>query len=737
MHREKRLGTSWRSQYAVLLTLCILSPLHAQQASRQHRPTIGVALEGGGAKGLAHVGVLKWFEENHIPVDYIAGTSMGGLIGGLYATGRSPSEIQDLVEKIDWKEVLSGAIPFRDLSFRRKEDLEAYPNSLEFGLRHGLTPPSGLNAGQSVRVLMDRYVLPYSATKNFDDLPIPFRCVAADLVTGKQKVFSEGSLASALRATMSIPVAFAPVRDQGTIYADGGLLDNLPSDIVRQMGADIVIGVHLKVGATDPGSIRSFFGVMNAATGIMIDANVVRGMEHADILLTVDVAGYTTLDFSQIQKIIPQGYASARDRANILDRFSLSNADWVVYLAQRESRKLNSVSAPQFIDVQGTSDQISADVRAALVSNIGQRIDTDRLENDLKLLIGQGRFHSLSYGLIERDGELGLLITAEEKYDSPPWIKPGFAIDGADPYNVQFALGARVTFLDVGGYRSEVRIDASFGSIYSIRGEYYHPFTPASRWFISPEAFAARVPINLYSGDRLIAEYGLRKAAGGVELGYLFDRFSELRFGYEAGYFSASPRIGSTNLPTGSSRTGATRLRYAMERRDNPVIPRRGVAVVANAQWFDADLGATNRFPSAEAVVSAFFPTSSAASLYVVAAGGSTFGYKQTGFPQFSLGAPTRLAAYGVNEFLVDQYFFSRVGYLHQIAALPPFLGTGIYVTGAYELAKPYGLPNAPRLPNDGVAGLVMQTIFGPILIGGAVGEGGHKKWFFELGRIF
>src|SRR5262249_36220185 len=154
------------------------------------RPKIGVALEGGGAKGLAHITVLQWLEDNHIPVDFIAGTSMGGLIAGFYATGYRPKEIENIIDQIDWGAVLSGAIPYRDLSFRRKEDLRAYPNSLELGLRDGLSLPSGLNSGQSVRVLFDRYMLPYSGLKSFDDLPIPFRCVATNLVSGKEKVFS-------------------------------------------------------------------------------------------------------------------------------------------------------------------------------------------------------------------------------------------------------------------------------------------------------------------------------------------------------------------------------------------------------------------------------------------------------------------------------------------------------------------------------------------------------------------
>src|SRR4051812_6020421 len=149
------------------------------------RPSIGVALQGGGAKGLAHIGVLQWFEDHHIPIDYIAGTSMGGLVGGLYATGHSPAEIQRIVTGIDWNAVLSGTTPYPDLAFRRKEDLRAFPNGLELGLRNGVALPGGLNSGQAVRLVIDRNVLPYSGGRSFDSLPIPFRCTATDLVSGK------------------------------------------------------------------------------------------------------------------------------------------------------------------------------------------------------------------------------------------------------------------------------------------------------------------------------------------------------------------------------------------------------------------------------------------------------------------------------------------------------------------------------------------------------------------------
>jgi NTE family protein len=186
------------------------------------RPKIGVALQGGGAKGMAHIGTLQWLEDHHIPIDYIAGTSMGGLVGGLYATGHSPAEIERIVKDIDWDTVLSGNTSYRDLAFRRKEDLRSFPNGLELGLKEGLQLPGGLISGQAVRLVIDRYVLPYSDGRSFDTLPVPFRCVATDLVSGKQVVFQNGSLANALRATMSIPGAFSPVKEDGKILADGG-----------------------------------------------------------------------------------------------------------------------------------------------------------------------------------------------------------------------------------------------------------------------------------------------------------------------------------------------------------------------------------------------------------------------------------------------------------------------------------------------------------------------------------
>jgi NTE family protein len=701
------------------------------------RPKIAVALQGGGAKGLAHIGVLQWFEEHHIPVDYVAGTSMGGLIGGLYATGHSPAEIKSIVTDIDWHQVLSGEVPYRDLAFRRKEDLRAFPNGLELGLKQGLQPPGGLVSGHQVRLLIDRYVLPYSDGRSFDKLPIPFRCVATDLVSGKSVVFADGSLANALRATMSIPGVFSPIRRDGQILADGGLLNNLPTDLAKQMGADIVIGVHLSTGPVAPANLSSLFQVAGGSSDVMIDANELRGMERADILITVNLPGYTTLDFSRVQQIIPKGYEAANERSRVLQRLRLSDEEWSQYLAQRESRLVKTTPTPQFVEVKGTSADVAKDIQKQFSPFVDKPIDKPVLEEELTRQVGLGRLSSLGYSLINRGDQQGLLISANEKDYAPPWIKPGFTVNGLDPDNVQFTFGARLTIADLGGYRSELRTDFSIGATYSIGTEYYHPLTTTSRWFIAPGVHASRSSVNLYASDTFLAEYKQNQFAGGLDLGYAFDRVSELRVGYETGYLKTSRWTGSPLLPSVSGRTGATRARYAMDRLDNPVIPRRGMALVANGGWIDANPGAKSGFPSAELTFAAFHPVSNPASLYFTASGGTTFSHQQTGLPLFSLGGPGRLAAYGLNQFLTDQYFYFRGGYLHRLGNARSFLGGSLFLDVHYEVAKPYGLPNAPTLPNDGVVGVITQTIFGPILVGGSIGDSGHRKWFFQLGRVF
>jgi NTE family protein len=719
-------------------TLAPANPLPAATKTPQrHRPTIGVALEGGGAMGLAHIGVLKWFEEHHIPVDYVAGTSMGGLVGGFYATGMTPEEMQKLIEGLDWREILGDRTPYEDLSYRRKEDQRAYPNSLIFGLRHGLSAPAGLIAGHQIGLLIGRVTLPYYGISSFDDMPVPFRCVATDLVSGQSHVFKDGPLAIALRSTMSIPGVFSPVREGKAVYVDGGLLDNLPTDVVRKMGAEIVIGVHLESAPVEANDIRSVFSVLNHSVSAVVTENEMRSLELADSIISVPLGEFTTVDYAKSEPIMQRGYEAAKTKARMLEAFALNDADWEAYLQARKAREHTELPIPQFVKVEGTSQRGAVDVARYLKGFPGKPIEPQRLDAALTRLTGVGRLDSASYWLTEQDGKAGLLVRVVEKNDAPPMFQMAFEVDGSQAGNVDFTMGTRFTFMDVAGYRSEWRTDLLLGNTYGVQTELYRPFSPESRWFFAPRADASDTTFQIYAKNDPLADYRIYRINIGGDLGYSFGRFSELRVGYEVGSLNTKLRLGTPEIPAVEGRVGQSHLHYLLDHTDDPVIPRRGFSAESNFRWFDQSPGAASSFPSLDLKLGYFQPLTRMVSFFAESEGGSTLGTTSTGIPQFFLGGPLRLSAYGNNEFQGNQYYLFRAGFVHDLLTLPPFLGRKVYAVGAYEIGKMYGVTADSNLPNDVAAGLLAETAVGPLFIGGSVGDSGHRKWFFQLGRVF
>jgi len=690
---------------------------------------------------LAHVGVITWLEEHHIPVNYVAGTSMGGLVGGVYATGRSAPELRQVVNSINWDEVMSGQTPFGDLSFRRKEDARDYPNRLEFGLRNGLQFPAGFNTGQQVSLILDQVSLPYSEIKSFDDLPIPFACVATDLVSGKPRVFRSGPLSVALRSTMSLPGIFTPVRQPGAIYADGGLLDNLPVQVAKNMGADIVLGIHLAEATLSPDANLSSFGVLGQSISVMISANELISMEKADILVSVPVQEWGALSFDDGDAIIKAGYDAAAAKSNVLMTLAVDDATWNQYLADRNSRRITTTPVPEFVAVEGVNGNLSRRVEQQMAGVVGKPIDYDMLESEIMRLRGMGRFATINYRLVEQNGQQGLMVNTEEHSFGPPMVLPLILVDGASLTNVTFNLGARITWLDVGGFRSEWRNDIILFSQYGLRSEYFHPFTPQTHWFVSPQAQIYSTPVYLYDNNQLVSTYRRAVGGGGIDLGYQFGITGELRVGYEGGWEKFDREIGPSQLPTFSGAYGNVKLQFKLDRLDDAVIPRQGQFLQTDFLWSNTNPLAVNQYPVAEIASLNYFKLNEPSSVFLNGYAGTTFNY-ETGIPQFSLGGSQRLVAYGTNELLMNKYFLFQLGYIRQLTSLPPLLGGGVYFLGLYEAAQVYGPPHtmvnkASGFPTDGAVGLVVKTIFGPVEAAYAYGDTGHHKFFFRIGRLF
>jgi NTE family protein len=709
------------------------------QPAPKTRPRIGVALEGGGALGLAHIGVLKWFEEHHIPVDYIAGTSMGGLMGGLYATGKSADDLKSIVQNADWPLLLAGGTPYRDLAFRRKEDARAVPNTIQIGLKNGPTLPPGLNNGEQVNLLIDRETLPYSEVLTFNDLPIPFRCVSTELVSGKPFIFQDGSLSDALRATISIPGVFAPVRRGDLIFVDGGLVNNLPTDVARNMGADVVIAIHLQISRTAAKEIQSAFSVLERSVELIIAETEIHGMAGADLIVRAHVEDFDSTDYEKAAALIQRGYDAAAEKALILNTYALSDPDWAEYQRHIQSRRRTTIGTPQFVRVEGVSPENDRNIQNFLHSFVGKPVSSPQLDEYLTRLTGLGRYDSVTYGMVRENGQDGLLVRVHQKTYAPPLLQPSFSLDGSEPDDVTFTLGSRFTFMDVAGERSEWRTDLQFGVTYGIATELYRPFLPLSRWFFAPSLNASQNTFLIYRKHDPLADYRQDQVTSGIDLGYSFNRFSEIRVGYSVGYYDAFLRLGTPEFAPTSGGVAALKVRYILDHTNEPVIPTKGYYIQSLFHFYNDYPGATENFPALQVTLNGFQPVSSEGSLFLTASGGTTFGFRHVGSPPpFFLGGPNQLSAYGLNELFGNQYFFARGGYLHKVFTLPTFVGKQVYFTGGGEFGKIYGDPNpVPRFSADIVGGFIGETALGPVFVGGSIGDSGHYKWFFQLGRIF
>jgi NTE family protein len=475
---------------------------------------------------------------------------------------------------------------------------------------------------------------------------------------------------------------------------------------------------------------------------VVTSVNEQRGMELADILIQVDVTKFTGTEFDRPGPFIEQGYKAAAESAAILMKYALNDQDWNAYLARREAKRIKTTPVPTFVNVTGAAPEQAAVIKKNLKSYAGQPIEPAKLENDLQVILGSGRYASMGYSVAENNGRYGLRVNAIEKEYAPPMVNPLFLVDGSQYNNVLFSVGARFTFLDVGKPGAEFRADILAGSTYQLSAEYARPIKTSS-WFLAPRMNLSSEPLNLYSQNTQLAGYRFTDLGGGMDVGYSFDRFSEFRVGYDFGWLSYDPTVGNPNLlPVVSGRQGISSMRYILDHLDNPVVPRSGYSAVTEFNFFDARPAAQDRFPSLQTHLQYFRPFGSVDSAYVTASGGTTFTFAKTGVPPFTLGGPVNLAAYGTNEIFTNQYMLFQLGYLREIGQLPAILGRNIYFRAFSELAKPYktqrtALNGFSSVPADVGVGFLVETLFGPAYIGGAFGDSGHRKIFFKLGRVF
>ncbi len=720
-----------KSVWGVLVVLSILLPAEVAGQTAE-RPTVGLALGGGSARGLAHVGFLAWLHENRIPVNYVAGTSMGGLVGGAYAAGMDPAELAEVLRGVDWDLMFLGEPPYRQLEFRRKQDRRQLPIKVEVGLKNGFRLPSGLDPGQQVGLLLSYISLPYTSDLNFDELPTPFRAVATDMDAAEVRALESGSLSQALLATMAIPGVFPPVRIDGALLADGGMLNNVPADVVRSMGADIVIAIDVGNRETD----ENFDALSQAsrAISVMMESATRAALQEADIVVRPDLEGFGSLDWRRSDALAERGYQAAAAISEQLLVYAVSEAEWTAFAATREAQTLQKTFTPTRLDVEGTTPALEAFIRRRLDGHLDQPLDPDALADDLTWVTGSGHFERLRYEASEKDDEDGLLVVVQEKINGPPFLRFGLDVSN-EALGLDVGFKSRLIVLDAGKPSAEVRADVAIGRTLGAAVEYYWPFA-RTRLFFAPRAVASREFRNVFRDNELVATVRDRVAAVGGDIGFTTSHSVELRVGYQIGDVETGIEIGDPQ-PEVSGTEELARLRFRLDLMDAPIIPERGVRAELAADYFFEAPDAEAAFGVVEASATVFQPLSTRDRIFLAGRGGTSFANDAPFLYQLTLGGPFRLSSFDRGRFQGQRFLYGSGGYLRSIARLPDFAGGPVYVIGFAEAGSAFDDLDVAEWHGSASGGVVMETLLGPLLVAAAFGDEDSSKFYFIFGDLF
>jgi NTE family protein len=565
----------------------------ASSESAATRPRIGLVLSGGGARGLAHVGVLKILEREGIPIDAIAGTSMGAIIGGLYASGMSAQQLEAVLLKLQWERVFAARVERPFLSQRRKEEDFETSSILELGLRDGeLRLPLGAISGRGLESLLRHYTLRVSQVNRFDALPIPFRAVATDMETGQAVVMADGDLALAMRSSMSVPGVFAPTERSGRILGDGGLVNNLPVDVARAMGVDVVIAVNIGTPLSPRDTLSSATGLTAQMLNILTEQNVQRSLaqlQPQDVLVLPALGKFTSSDFNETAAMIALGEQGALAALKRLQALALTPQAYAQWQLERPgfSRLQGNITRIAF---EGSTQTRPERLLPALETQAGQAFDLAKAERDTQRLAATGDYRRADFVLrpdVEDPTGNTLVFDLEDKPWGPHYLRIG--VDLSTNFSGDSAFNLKIShnrhWLDQHG--SEWRNRIQLGEVPRWSTELYRPLDwhllGSRDWFVAGWAMAERRKLHRFNSEvegQLLARYDRRTERLGLDLGQPWDRFGEVRLGWNLGIIRDTPELvsGASLLPTHrtTGRESGGHLRVVVDQLDDVNFPRRG-----------------------------------------------------------------------------------------------------------------------------------------------------------------
>ncbi len=742
------------------------APVCTPDGGRPGRPAIGLVLSGGGARGYAHLGVLKVLEANRIPVDCIAATSMGAVVGGLYATGMTAQEMQRRLSQVNLADIAFDVTERADLPQKKREDERLYIDSLTIGFdSKGFKAPVGLVQGNRLQALLANWTAAVPTNQPFDRLPIPFRAIATDLQTGQKVMLDHGSLPLAIRASMALPGLFSPAEIDGRALVDGGLVGNLPVDAARRMGADIVIAVDIGSPLRPLNALASPADVMQQMIGILIRQNVAEQRKQLtpnDILLQPDLGKQTFTDFQTANQAIAAGEAAAVAALPRLARYALSPEQYDAYRAAHRRPPLQPIRITS-IDIHTNGASVPKRVvRNALHVKPGDVYDPQAVSADLLSLTTSGNFENVTQQIVNEGDEHRLVIDAQEKYWGPNFLLFGLGMSSSstDEGGFRLHLGYRRPWLTPSGL--EFRADTTLGSdLQSAHVELRQPLSNKIGYYIAPYADYKRRFTNIYDSDTdiKITQYRFQTSRVGLDFGLPLARLGDFRIGLAYTHLSASPTynmplewflpdnvsLPGTLFPSAYGHQVSARARLVIDQLDDPTFPRKGYFVEARAErslskssdtLFESDAPFTDVYGKVM-VAQRFGRHSVNASIEA----GKSFGGTNFGNPLgYTLGGFQHLSAYAADQLSGNALLYGQVTYMNQLATFNASPIKALYVGASAEAGNvwtPGTRIGSGSLKQSYTFFTSLTTAFGPVYVGVALAPGGRRNIYFQLGRTY
>jgi len=554
--------------------------LAAAADSIEHkRPRIGLVLSGGGARGLAHVGVIQILEEMKIPIDYVAGTSMGAIVGAFYASGISPAEMEKMVVSMEWNEAFMDKPPPSELPFRRKKDAADFLINFDLGFRDGkFTIPKGLLQGQNLNLMLKSMLIHNEGIDDFDQLNIPFRAVATDIETGNPVILSKGDLVRAIRASMSIPAMFAPVEIDGKMLVDGGVANNLPVDVIRRMGADIVIAVDISTNLSKRDQLTTSIEITSQLTSIMVQRNTayqISTLRECDVLIQPNLGDITTGEFFRAGEAVIVGRKKAESMKETLARLSDEKA-FPAFLLTHRKKDLPPLDIDE-VKVANNTSLPTGIIDAHIDVKPGSKFSMPELRRTIDQIYGIDMFERVDFFMKKKDKSSGIVIEPLEKSWGPNYFRFGLGLEDNFKGTSSYALTAQFTKTAINSRGAEWRNEIRIGENPRFFTEFYQPIDYALRYFVAVGAQYSMRNINEYNtaGD-IIKQYRTSSILGELDVGRELGNWGEIRAGFRREHGIVKVLIGDPSAGEDPYDRSSVFVSVAYSTLDNYVFPLKG-----------------------------------------------------------------------------------------------------------------------------------------------------------------